>query len=133
MNSPNGSKVVLRTQFGWVSFPRLLVRLINSRITHPEYINLIVAIPVAGEGYPLTVHRPGRLLVIRRVVGQVDQVRSIGIHQVDFILSIPVGREGNPLHGRVPGSLYIHGWIIGHPYDMAGIIRVIDFRISIAV
>ena len=53
-------------------------------------VNLLIAIPVAGEANPLPVRRPGWVQIIRRVHGQVDLTGTIGIHNVNLVVAVSI-------------------------------------------
>ena len=54
---------------------------------------IVVAPGCKGDRH--SVRRPGWMAVVRRVIGQIDGIRAIGIHNVDFIVSIAIAREGD--------------------------------------
>ena len=61
------------------------------------------------------------LLVIRRIFGQIHQIRSIRCHAVDFPVSVPVGLEGYQAAIRRPLQRSIVPWVIGQVRSTAPI------------
>src|SRR6266571_3371058 len=57
----------------------------------------MVAGPVAVPDDLGTVRRPGRSLVLSRIVGHVDLVRAVGVHRVDLEVPVAFARECDPL------------------------------------
>ena len=67
--------------------PQNIVARIVSELGQPAAIRIhnkdvTVAIPVAFEGDPASVRRPGRIAIIGRVVGKVGNAASISIHHI---------------------------------------------------
>ena len=62
-----------------------------------HHVDLVVAgiITLARKGNLLSVGRPGRFEVGRRVVGEPSGARAVGIHHVDLVVAVAVGYKGD--------------------------------------
>src|SRR5439155_7977127 len=78
------------------------------RLLDVHHIHVISAAAIGDERQPLAVRRPGSIVVLARMPGQVALAGAVGVHDIDLVIAVAVGSEGDALAVRRPDGPVIH-------------------------
>src|SRR5260221_441751 len=83
------------------------------------------------EGNLLAIRRPGCVIILSRIVGEILRLAAIGVHDVDFVVAVTVAGEGDLFAVGRPDGPVIHDFRFGYASDIAAVgIHDVDFLVA---
>ena len=92
---------------------------LNSRSEDVHHVYFAISVSPGSEGNAASVRRPGWGPISCGMVGQIDGVSTIGIHDED-VAQVPTGAGGRKDYSAPiwrPGWFAIQFWMIGEPLN----------------